>query len=69
MAARFHRPLKVMAFGGGTVSSINSCKTYIYMWLCSQRHISDPMRGSSFKIIIFIGLTAFREEKAFPITL
>jgi hypothetical protein len=27
------------------------------------------MRGSSFQIITFIGLTTFREEKAFPITM
>jgi hypothetical protein len=38
------------------------------MWLCSQRHISNPMRGSSFQIIAFIGLTASREENTFPIT-
>jgi hypothetical protein len=44
--------LMQMAFGGGVISSANSCKTYIYMWLCSQRHISKPMRSSLFQIII-----------------
>jgi hypothetical protein len=29
MAARVNRPLKVMAFGGGAMSSVNSCKTYV----------------------------------------
>jgi hypothetical protein len=39
------------------------------MWLCSQKHISNPMRGSSFQIITFIGLTASQEEKTFSITI
>jgi hypothetical protein len=69
MAARFHKTLKVMALGGGALSSVNSCKTYIQMWLCSKRHISNPMRGSSFQIITFIGPTASREERTFPITM
>jgi hypothetical protein len=30
--------------------------------------ISNPMRGSSFQIITFIGLAASQEEEAFPIT-
>jgi hypothetical protein len=34
------------------------------MWLCSQRHISNPMRGSIFLIITFIVLAASREEEA-----
>jgi hypothetical protein len=38
------------------------------MLVFSQRHVSNPLKGSSFQIIIFIGLTASREEKAFPIT-
>jgi hypothetical protein len=25
-----------MTFGVGTVNSVNSCKAYIYMWLCCQ---------------------------------
>jgi hypothetical protein len=71
MAARVHRPLKAIIFhaGGGTMISVNSCKTYIQMWLCSQRHISEPTSGSSFQIITFIGLIASREENAFPITM
>jgi hypothetical protein len=39
------------------------------MWLCSQRHISNPLRGSLLKIITFIGLSTSWEEKAFPITM
>jgi hypothetical protein len=39
------------------------------MWLYSQIQISNPMRGSLFKIITFIGLTTSREEKAFPTTI
>jgi hypothetical protein len=54
-----------MTSGGAAMSSINRCKT----WLCSQRHISNPTRGSSFQIITFIGLTASREEKVFPINM
>jgi hypothetical protein len=58
------------AFGsGGTMTSVNSCKTCIQTSLCSQRHISNLMRGSSFQIITFIGLTATREGKAFPLTM
>jgi hypothetical protein len=55
------------AFGGGAMSWVNSCKTYIYMWFCSQRRISNPKRGFSFRIITLIGPTASREETAFPI--
>jgi hypothetical protein len=58
-----------MAFGGRAMISVNRYKTYIQMWLCSQRHISNPMRGSSFQVITFIGLTAFREEQVLPITM
>jgi hypothetical protein len=39
------------------MNSVNSYKSYI-----------NPMGGSSFQIITFIGLTASQEEKAFPIT-
>jgi hypothetical protein len=46
------------------MSSVHSCKTYIEMWLCSQGHISDPMRDSLFQIITFVGLTVSHEEKA-----
>jgi hypothetical protein len=31
--------------------------------------LSNPMKGSSFQIITFTGLTASREEEAFPITM
>jgi hypothetical protein len=56
-----------MSFGGGAVNSVNSCKTYIQMWLCSQRHLKFHERFfiPNYR---FIGLTASREEKAFPIT-
>jgi hypothetical protein len=57
-----------MEFGGRSMSSVNSCKTS-YKTGSALRHISNPMRGSSFKIITFIGLTSSREEKAFPITM
>jgi hypothetical protein len=50
-----------MASGSSTMSSINSCKTYIQLWFCSQRHISNHIRGSLFQIITFIKLTASRE--------
>jgi hypothetical protein len=56
-----------MAFAGDAEISVNSCKIYAQMWLCSQRHISNPMRGVSYKIITYIGLTASLEEKTFPI--
>jgi hypothetical protein len=49
-AARVHRPLKVIVFDangirGSAMSSVNSCKTYIWMLLCFQRLISNHMRG------------------------
>jgi hypothetical protein len=34
------------------------------MWLYPQRHISNPMRGPSLKIVTLIGLIASRDEKA-----
>jgi hypothetical protein len=47
------------------------------MWLFSQRHISNPMRGSSFQIMTPVGVTvsrngkiwgtAFRFEETFPV--
>jgi hypothetical protein len=61
--------LMKMAFGGDAMSSVNSCKTSTQMWLCSQRHISNTMRGSSFQTTTFIVLTASWEEKAFHITM
>jgi hypothetical protein len=33
------------------------------MWLCSQRHIANPIRCSLFQIITFIGLTASWKER------
>jgi hypothetical protein len=36
---------------------------------CSHRHISTPLKDSLIQNITFIGLTASREEKAFPITM
>jgi hypothetical protein len=56
--------LRQVAFGGSAISSVNSCKTYIQMWHCSQKHISNPMRGSLLQIITFIGLIVSREENA-----
>jgi hypothetical protein len=41
------------------MSSINRCKTYIYMW-----HVGNFMRGSLFQITTFIELTATRAEMA-----
>jgi hypothetical protein len=62
MAARVHRPLKVIAFNANAIWR----RRYELskQLLCSHRHVSNPMRGSSFQIITFIGLTASREEKA-----
>jgi hypothetical protein len=34
------------------------------MWLCLQRHISNPIRGFLFQIITSIGSTTSQEEKA-----
>jgi hypothetical protein len=45
------------------MSSVNGCKAYLEMWLCSRKHVSNLMRGSSFEIITLIGLTASHEEK------
>jgi hypothetical protein len=47
MAARVHRQLKVVAFhaGGKATITVNSCKTYIQIQLCSQKHVSEPMTG------------------------
>jgi hypothetical protein len=65
-----------MVFGGSAMTSANSWKTYIVMRLCSQRCISNPMRGSLFYIITFIGplprkrrRNAAAVRKAFPITM
>jgi hypothetical protein len=38
----------------------------VALWLCSQRHISNPTRGSLFPIITFIGLAASRKKKGIP---
>jgi hypothetical protein len=68
MAARFHRPLKVIEFNAktfrnGAMSSVNRFRTHIDVALLSGTHL-NPMRGSSFEIISFIGLAASREGKA-----
>jgi hypothetical protein len=69
MAAGVHRPLKIIAFNANGIMRQSyelskSCKAYIQMWFCFQRHISIPMRGSLFPIITFIGLTASQDEEA-----
>jgi hypothetical protein len=66
-----YRPLKVVAFNANGIwrrsyELSRQLQDLHYMWLFSQRRISNPMRGSSFKMITYIGLAAFREEKAFP---
>jgi hypothetical protein len=33
-----------MTFRSGAVSSVNSCKTYLLMWPCSQRHLKPYER-------------------------
>jgi hypothetical protein len=64
MAARVHRPLKVKALKANDI--------------CRERHelskqLQDFRCGSALRdtshIITFIGLTASREERAFPTTM
>jgi hypothetical protein len=59
--------LRVIAFNANVIwrrrNELSSQVQNLHiMWLCSQRHIANCMRGSSFQIITFIGLTASREE-------
>jgi hypothetical protein len=64
MAARVHRPASDVEFGDSAMSSVNTCKTqYLQMLLCSQTHVSNPTRGSIFRIITFIGLIASQGGK------
>jgi hypothetical protein len=56
-----------VAFGGGAMSSANSCKL-IRRCGSALRHISSPMRCSSFQIITSVELIVSWKEKAFPIT-
>jgi hypothetical protein len=53
-----------MEFGGSAMSSVNSSKIYIQMWFCSQRHISNTMRGSLFQF--FIPNYHFYQTDLFP---
>jgi hypothetical protein len=65
MAARINRPLKVIAFdANGIWGQRYELSKQLQDLLCSQRHISNSMRGSLFQIITFIVLTASQEEKA-----
>jgi hypothetical protein len=66
MAARVHRPPGVIPLNADGIwiqryELIKQLQDFTSMRLCSQRHVSNPMRGSSFEIIAFVGLTAFRE--------
>jgi hypothetical protein len=58
--------LTQIVFGSSAMGLVNSCKIYIQMLLRPQTHIFNPMRGSSFQIITFIGLTASREKNHSP---
>jgi hypothetical protein len=51
--------LMQMEFGGGARSSVNSCKTYIQMWLCSQTHLNPRER-------LFIPNYQFYRADRFP---
>jgi hypothetical protein len=72
MAARVHRPLKVIAFNANDIwrRSYELSKQlqdlHVDVALLSETHLK-PVRGSIFQIITFIRLTASQEEKAFPI--
>jgi hypothetical protein len=69
MAARVHRPLKVIAFNANGIwrqrsefsKQLQDLHTDVAL---PQRHISNPMRDSSLQIITFIILMASLEEKA-----
>jgi hypothetical protein len=68
MAARVHRPLKVIVFNAHGIWR----RRYELSKQLQDLHtdvapLSNPTRRSSFQIIAFIGLNASREEKAFPI--
>jgi hypothetical protein len=48
MALRFHRPLDIIAFNANGIWILRyelskRCKTYMKMWLGSQRHVSTTM--------------------------
>jgi hypothetical protein len=58
-----------IAFGGGAMSSVNSCKTYhTDVALLSETHFK-PHKRFFIPNYQFIGLTASQEEKAFPLTM
>jgi hypothetical protein len=45
LTARLHRPAKVTTFNASGISqrhmiSVNSCKIYIQLWLCTQEALS-----------------------------
>jgi hypothetical protein len=78
MAASVHKLLKVIGFNSNGIwmqrheltKQLQDLHIDVALWLCSQRHISDPMRGSLFQIITFIGLTAsWGKKKEYPITM
>jgi hypothetical protein len=51
------------------MNTVNSYKTYIHIDVALLSETQNPMKGSSFQSITYIGLTASREEKAFPISM
>jgi hypothetical protein len=68
MAARVHKPLKVVACNANGIWRRRYGLSK-QLQDFALRDIPNPMRGSSFQIITYIELIAFREEKAFPITM
>jgi hypothetical protein len=79
MAARVHRPLKVIAFNAdGIWRQHYELSKQLQDFHIDVSLLSNPMRGSLFQIITFISPTTSQEEKvelllqlekAFPITM
>jgi hypothetical protein len=72
MTARLHGSLKViacneMAFGGGAVSSVNSCKIHTYRCGSSLRDTSQTLER--FFIPNYHVYWASREKRAIPRTM
>jgi hypothetical protein len=65
LATRVHRPLNIMSFEGGAMSSVNSSRTYIYVWLCSQRHLK-PHERFFLPNYHFSRTDRFSERKSIP---
>jgi hypothetical protein len=74
MAARVHRPLKVIAFDANGIwrrrcdLSKQLQDLHIDVALLSETHL-ELLEGSLLQIITFIGLASSRKEKAYPITM